>query len=362
MEKSKPKRKFDVEKIYSMEIKKLIYLHRYPIEDESIQFPGFKKLKEKACKNFKFYYCSMKGIKPKDKELRINANFIELPFTINRNNNFDKWFKTVLYLLYFPIIWLKIKLMKPDAIICAEPLPLVPLLLAKLRIPMMIIASDWWWSITFGESRFTQFIENFEVKRWNKPWVIIIAHSNAEKNLLIRKGFSEDRIIINYPKFKPNKNYKIIKVSKEEMGFKKSDKLIVAHGIMHPSKDYINIIKCWKKIERKNSNLKLVLVGGGGEENKLKNLIKELKLKNVVLTGWLKNETDVNKYLNVADTLLVSRQVNQANEGVIPSSLYHAMALKKNILATDLPGIREFSNGYKRINFYKNNKELIKNV
>ncbi len=59
------------------------------------------------------------------------------------------------------------------------------------------------------------------------------------------------------------------------------------------------------------------------------------------MTGWLPTQEAVNLHLNAADILLAIRRTSDDNEGIVPSVLYHNLAIGKPTVATGLPGMAE---------------------
>ncbi len=335
--------------------KKIVYFHRYPVEFEAEQFPACLPLLQSLKKNYRVIYWSMKPPKA-EQNLREGLEFREMPFEVNRFDTRDKWLKTLKFYFSLKKTIAEIKKLNPDLIICKETLPFVPSLLARTKIPLLIDISDWWWSIMLGKNRFGRkfagFMEGLEVRDWNRFRVVAVTHTKSESKLMLKKGFSKNKIeIINAQQHKfayfPISNNS----SRARLGLKKDDWIVAVHGIMHPSKGYDQLLEWWKKIIKKHENWKLLFIGGSGEEKKYRRMVKDLDLsKNVIMTGWLPNHQQVNLYLNSADCLLVTRRNTPENVGIIPSSLYHNLAVGKPTLATGLPGMSEIIvpnvNGY----------------
>jgi glycosyltransferase involved in cell wall biosynthesis len=129
---------------------------------------------------------------------------------------------------------------------------------------------------------------------------------------------------------------------RQRLGFTKDDWVAAAHGIMHPSKGYGQIMDWWAELVKTRPHWRLLLIGGSGEEERCRRQIAALKLeRHVLMTGWLPSHDDVNKALNAADCLLVTRRNTPENQGAIPSSLFHNLALNKPTVVTGLPGMCE---------------------
>lgn len=353
--------------------KNVIYLHRYPIEFEVSQFAGLTSLLKEASKKYNVVYLSMKRKGAKDEKLRKMVKIRELPLSVDRTDPFDKWAKTLLYYIMLPRTIYLIKKEKPSFIICKETLPFVPSIIGRMGIPMLIDTSDWWWSIMLGKNKLggkiARVIERLEVRDWNKLQAVAIAHTKAEASLVNKRGMDYKKIkIINVPLYKGV--YHPYNASKErkKLGLKKDDWTVAVHGIIHPSKGYDQLLLWWKKLTEVHPNWKLLIMGGSGGEKWCKNMIKQLGIeRNVIMTGWLPTQRDVNSYLNAADALLVTRRNTEENSGVIPSSLFHNLAVGKPTVATGLPGISEIiehgKSGYLYVpDNYRSFKTILENI
>jgi len=325
----------------------IVYFHRYSIEDESLQFPILYRILRELAKKYKVIYFSMKGHLPENPRLRKEISIESIPLRVKISNSKDKWAKTLLYYLLFPRTLLRLKKLNPDYIICKETLPFVPFFLGKLRKPMVIDISDWWFSILLGNSKigrkFAGFIERLEVRKWDKMNAKAMTHSKAEADLLEDKGFSREKInIINAPL--PEETYFRMNAKhiRNKLNFNKDSWVVSVHGIIHPSKGYGQLIDWWERLIRQYPNWKLMIIGGAGIEKKyLKEIEKRNLSENIIMTGWLPNQKIVNEYLNASNCLLVNRRNTLENQGVIPSSLYHNLLLEKPTVATGLKGMSE---------------------
>jgi glycosyltransferase involved in cell wall biosynthesis len=93
------------------------------------------------------------------------------------------------------------------------------------------------------------------------------------------------------------------------------------------------ILKAFNKISKNNKNIKLVLIGKGPEETKLKNYVKKSNLSSKVL--FLKNLSD-NEYFNYlqnATALLLPSRTSQEGFGLV---LLEAMALKVPVIGSKI--------------------------
>ncbi|MEP6663527.1 MAG: glycosyltransferase [Verrucomicrobiota bacterium] len=186
-------------------------------------------------------------------------------------------------------------------------------------------------------------IETREVADWNNFNVVCVVHTKAEGRLVEQKGMAREKIhLINAPQHEGVYFPADAKAEREKLGYTASDWVVALHGIIHPSKGYDQVLRWWAEIIKTHPDWKLLIIGGSGEENKCRALIASLRMeKNVLMTGWLSSHAEVNQALNAADCLLVVRRNSPENFGVIPSALFHSLALNKPTVATGLPGLSE---------------------
>ena len=325
----------------------IIYLHRYSIEYEAIQFPGMRPMFDTLSKKYKILYLSMAGPIPPNFKLRKGIKVKEIPIKVNRTKPIDKWLKTILYYFFLPFTLIKIKKENPSLIICKETLPFVPSIVSKLKIPMLVDISDWWWSILFGRKKqgkkLARIMEKLEVSHWNKNKILAVAHTMAEAKIVQQKGMSEKKIrIANAPLYKGVYYPYDAKGERKKLNLAKNKWVVAIHGIIRPGKGYEQLLVWWKKLVKEHPNWTLLIIGGAGGEAWCRKKIKILNLqKNIIMTGWLPTQDHVNKYLNAADCLLVIRRNTDDNKGIIPSALYHSLATGKPTLITGLPGMAE---------------------
>lgn len=102
---------------------------------------------------------------------------------------------------------------------------------------------------------------------------------------------------IDYDKFKYNEKYR--KDRRKEFGFNENDIVIGHVGRFVNQKNHKFLIDMFNECYKKNNNYKLLLIGSGQLENKIKEKVKILNLeKNVVFAGF---REDVNECIQAMD-------------------------------------------------------------
>lgn len=293
-------------------------------------------------------YVCMAGVLPPDPELRRGMAVLELPMTIDPTNAFDKLLKTVFYYCYFHRVIGELRRINPSIVMCKEPLPRIPIRLAQLGKPIMVASvSDHWYAILLGWNplgrKLARLLERREVAKWRELDFMLVANTEAEKNVMIRHGAVAGQMrIVNTtcPQgiFRPCE----AKTIRRELNLPSNTILFAIHGIIRPGKGYSQLLEWWKRLVQNHPEWRLLIIGGAGGEQWCRRRLAKLDLKDsVIMTGWLPTQQDVNMYLNAADILLALRSNTPDNEGIIPSLLYHNLSVAKPTIVTALPGMSE---------------------
>ena len=326
----------------------VVYLHRYAPEDERIQFSGMEALLRHLLERYDVLYVCMKGHLPVDPELRKGLALLQVPGTVDRRNGRDKLLKLGLYYLLFPWIRRKIAALQPDVLMCREPLPLIPGAMCRLGIPALVASvSDHWWAILLGWNplgrRLARRLERWDVAKWNRARALIVANTEAEKNVMISHGADPALMrIINTTS--PADEFFACDAAdvRQKLGLGPELKVFATHGTIRPGKGYGQLVGWWKDVSAAHPDWRLLVIGGAGGEAWLRHKIRQNGIEHsVVMTGWLPTHADVNRHLNAADVMLALRRKSEDNEGIIPSVLYHNLMTGKPTVVTGLPGLAE---------------------
>jgi glycosyltransferase involved in cell wall biosynthesis len=117
------------------------------------------------------------------------------------------------------------------------------------------------------------------------------------------------------------------------------DFLYVNVARMHPVKNQMSLIQAFGIIRDEVENVKLIIVGDGSEELKLRNLIVDLALQNdVILAGYRKNAVD---YINAGDIGVLT---SFSEGGAPPIALLESAAVKKPFIAPDIGEMKKIFN------------------
>ncbi|MHA2357488.1 MAG: glycosyltransferase family 4 protein [Candidatus Heimdallarchaeaceae archaeon] len=109
-------------------------------------------------------------------------------------------------------------------------------------------------------------------------------------------------------------------------------RLVVKNGVFY-------LVKAFKKVVKIFPKSKLIIIGDGTEKTRIIKEIKDLDIeKNIQFIGMVANK-EVPSYLASADIVAVPSIVEASSISVL-----EAMAMRKPVVASDIPGIREITN------------------
>ncbi len=207
-----------------------------------------------------------------------------------------------------------------------------------------------------GKIRFTilrKLIFHISKKKIKK----ILIQTLESKNRILKKNIFDGKILnlIRDPII-DHKKIDILKKEKIENKFLKN-KYFVSIGRLTHQKNFLFLVKCLKKIIKKEKNFNFLILGEGKDRNKIERYIQKFNLsKYVSLPGYKKN---IFKYINHSEGLICSSLWEEP--GFV---IQEAAACKKIILTSNCyTGPAEFldygKNGYVFEN--NNEKSFIKN-
>ena len=173
-----------------------------------------------------------------------------------------------------------------------------------------------------------KYLERFVYKKFNK---IITISDSVDESLKLHLNSKTDKIIKIYNGVDLKTIDSAVPYSKEELGFSKTDKLIIQVASFYPQKDQQTLIKA---IQLLPNEYKLLLVGEGPLKSKLIELTNDLKLSNRI--HFLGVRTDVPKLLKSIDIVVLSSHF----EGLSLSSI-EGLASGKPFICSDAPGLSE---------------------
>jgi len=186
-------------------------------------------------------------------------------------------------------------------------------------------------------SKFYKFLHKITLKKTNK--IIAVSKHQLLKLKNYIKNFENKVFAIQYgvnlSKIKKINHQKLLKI-KKELHIKRNDFVILSPRRLFPVYNIEIILKSYTKFLRKVKNSKLIILGDGILENKLKEKAKKLKIeKNTIFTGKILPD-DMKYYYTLSDVVVSI----PSSEGM-PLTILEAMAIGVPIIATNLPSLKE---------------------
>jgi glycosyltransferase involved in cell wall biosynthesis len=122
---------------------------------------------------------------------------------------------------------------------------------------------------------------------------------------------------------------------REKYGFAQDEKIILYVGRFSVEKGLDLLLKSFKEVNEKDPKTKLVLLGDGLEEDKLKEMVKDLAIRNVTFMQPAAHDV-IPEIMNCADVFALS----SFQEG-LPTVVLEALACGKPVVATDVGDVRK---------------------
>ena len=150
-------------------------------------------------------------------------------------------------------------------------------------------------------------------------------------------GITEDKIVIlrnavDTERFKPFKNMEL----RYKYAIGENEILILFVGYLDTFKGIFELIAAFYEMNKKNKNVKLMMVGTGPKKDELKKKVLKLNLENFLIFTGKVSPVEMHKYYQAADIFVLPSYT----EG-LPISVLEAMACGLPIVTTNVGGIPE---------------------
>ncbi len=256
----------------------------------------------------------------------------------------------IIFLLSFIPMFFLIKKNKPDFLIIhlITSLPLIIFSVFNFKTKLILHMA--------GHPKLN-FMRKTVLKIASKKVFKVICPSNELKDILINENIFDDKqISVIEDSHIEIKKIQYLKKIKIEDDFFRDTKVLISIGRMTKQKDYNFLIKNFKKLSIKYSDIKLLIIGDGEEKNSLINLIKKLNLENKI--KLLNYEPNIYKYLSRSN-FYISTSIWEGSS----LAMIDAAFIGIPILCSDCPsGRKEFIGNDERGFIYKqgNDEDFLK--
>lgn len=170
----------------------------------------------------------------------------------------------------------------------------------------------------------------------------IVAITPMLSDYVINLGASKDKVELLFTGVDTNQFNPEIDPTKlrNELDLSNDCKVIVFIGTLFEFCGMDRYIEQFPEILKEFPETKLIVVGGGFLHEKLKKLVKDLKLEDsVILTGFQPYEM-MPQYLNLADICINPFQINDTTRDIMPGKILQYLACGKPVIATPLAGMK----------------------
>ena len=218
----------------------------------------------------------------------------------------------------------------------------------KFKLPVIYEIRAFWEDAAVSHGTARENGLRYRLTRWLETYVVkkadgITCICNGIKNDLIQRGIDPEKITIipnavNLEDFEPvsEKNREL------ELQLDLEGNFVLGFiGSFYKYEGLHLLLQAMPAIIAQSPNIKLLLVGGGQDEDLLKELGDQLGIQShLIFTGRVPHD-QVHNYYSLIDLLVYPRVSMRITELVTPLKPLEAMAQKQLVLASDIGGHRE---------------------
>lgn len=192
---------------------------------------------------------------------------------------------------------------------------------------------------------------NFIYARFKNAGLKIITISHGLKKEFVKIGFNSENILVASDGVDEIKireqatNPTSKKEAREQLGLRFDSKIIVYTGSLYEWKGIYTLADAAKILKREAL---AIVVGGNNnsDQRNFENYLKQKNIKNLKITGFIQDGKMRDLYRLAADAVILPNSSKEKISEVYtsPLKLFSYMALRRPIVASDLPSIREVLN------------------
>jgi glycosyltransferase involved in cell wall biosynthesis len=170
---------------------------------------------------------------------------------------------------------------------------------------------------------------------------LLSANNSAMKRYCEKLAGRKKRSVVNYPpldiahfsKRTPDSDLR------ERLGISPTDSVITYMGSFFYFSGLPEVVKRFAELVPQGSSTKLLLIGGGEQENELRKLIVDLGIsEQVVFTGFVSYD-DLPKYLALSSVAINPLQISQVASIAFPNKVLQYLATGIPVVSTRLEGL-----------------------
>src|SRR5262249_42506970 len=128
-------------------------------------------------------------------------------------------------------------------------------------------------------------------------------------------------------------------------GLEPQQKIIFFMGTIYTFSGLDRIIQDFPRLLKRHPDARLLIVGFGEDEPRLRSLASQMNLdRHVIFTGMQPYES-LPQIIRSADVCINPFELNGITKDILPTKLFQYMACAKPVMATKLPGTLPFLSG-----------------
>jgi len=232
----------------------------------------------------------------------------------------------------------------PDLVFVGKPHPMngIAGLMAanKKSIPLVVDCDDYEAESNKTSSRWQKTLLRFFENFLPKKAALVTTNTYFNKERMQELGIASEKILylpngVDTERFQPVSTDRLNKL-RESLGL--GDNKIVAYlGSLNLANHPVDLlIRSFAKVVKNQEEVRLLIVGGGGDMEKLQELVKELKIeKRVVFTGRVQPD-EISAYYQLADVSVDPVNDTLANRGRCPLKLFESWQMGVPVVTSDV--------------------------
>lgn len=255
---------------------------------------------------------------------------------------FSGVFRRLIALVIHPLVFLRLtKKIKPDVVVTYS-IPTsgwqIVTICKRLNIPIVVRAIDV--SHKLRESRFEfaiKIAERFVYKHADH----VCANNEALRQYCVDLGASVDKSSVIYPGIDMNRFSTSVprRDLQEFLGIKSTDKLLLFMGTLFRFSGLTELINELAPTMLSDKSLKLLILGGGEDFDRLQHLITELELGSQIMMAGRIEYDDLADYLRLGHVALLPFSPGIVTHNALPGKVLQYLACGLPTIATSLHGL-----------------------
>ena len=131
----------------------------------------------------------------------------------------------------------------------------------------------------------------------------------------------------------------------ERWGIDPGDPVILFMGTIYRFSGLDRVIMDFPTVLKTHPKAKLLILGAGEDEKRLRHLAQEKQLASHVVFTGMQPYSDLTAYIRSSDVCINPFELNGITKDILPTKLFQYMTCEKPVLATELPGTLTFLPG-----------------